>query len=474
MDMHLNALTASNISDKETVSNQVTVKGKKNSEVSFSSFLFGKNFLESKGENGKTDLLKMLDSKDIKSVKFAKNKNKGKDSEKEFLLDAEIMKSFDKKFFTDDSKKTVSGGGDFGNRIDGSKMKSRKSEASFVKKSDFKDMGKNSLVFKNNDFERSGFDVEKIRNKTENIKTVSEISESKVKNVQNVQNFALKKELSGLKENIAADTGLKFKELANNKTEIVVTKGKSPQSRGRVYVKNEGNFLDSKKSIDSFDASKVSTSEFRKVDNDLKMVGRTGYGLKKFSGVNALEEEEKKPLNFGTEVSLKDVKTVDNFSTQFLKDENPATARTSFENIVEQVQNGIKMHFNSQLKEMKIKLQPEELGEVEVKLKIENNIMKAEFVVESQQVKEALESKFDLLKNNLSEKGFQGSEIDVYVSTGDRGGKEAQEKFDFLANKKSQGVRNSVSKSKALNSIEKQSVRRRVTDKGNSSLDIFV
>jgi flagellar hook-length control protein FliK len=434
MAMQLNALTTSNISDKETKQIKNTVKGEKDSKKDFSLFLFGKN-QDSKSKGMVSELEKELGKNILKNSKTGKSKEKMSDEEATLLVG--VAKDFDVKSFGETSKKDTVEGKDFGNRIEGSKPKDRNSKATLDNLFWQKDLESSNKLEKHN-LKGAGFVVEKNKND----KTI---------------------------------TGLKFKEIADNK-EIIVTKGKSPQSRGRIYVNNEEKFINvDKKATDSSSSQnlKVSTSEVRKVDNDLKMVGKAGYGLKKFNGVNASGDDERKPIVYGTAVSLESIKGSDNFATQFIKDNRFSTARNDFEAIVEQVQNGIKMHFNTQLKEMKIKLQPEELGEVEVKLRIENNIMKAEFIVENQQVKEALESKFDTLKNNLSAKGFQGSEIDVYVSTGDRNRKETQEKFDFLADKKSGKAINSVAKSKALNSIDKQSVRRREIQK-DSSLDIFI
>ena len=104
-------------------------------------------------------------------------------------------------------------------------------------------------------------------------------------------------------------------------------------------------------------------------------------------------------------------------------------SRNDFNAIMQQVENGIKINYNNQLKEMKIKLQPEELGEVEIKMTMENNIMKAQFVVESQTVKDILESRFDNLRNALENKGFYGAEINVSVSTGEN--KNANNAFTF-------------------------------------------
>lgn len=471
MAMQLNALTTSNISDKETNKIKNVVKGEKDSKKNFSLFLLGENQV-SKNKVLVNGMEKELGKNILKNSKAEKSKDKISDEEASLFVGG--AKDFDIKSFGETSKTNSTGGKDFGNRIDGSKLKGRDSKATLDNLFWQKDLdGSNKL--EKHATKGAGFVV----GKNNNDKTISRsVQTKKLENFDGIKGSELKKELAGLyesKEKEAVNTGLKFKELADNK-EIIVTKGKSPQSKGRIYVNNEEKFVNADKKATESSSSqnlKVSTSEVRRVDNDSKMVGKSGYGLKKFNGINALADDERKPMVYGTAVSLESMKASDTFATQFLKDNRFSTARNDFEAIVEQVQNGIKMHFNTQLKEMKIKLQPEELGEVEVKLRIENNIMKAEFIVENQQVKEALESKFDTLKNNLSAKGFQGSEIDVYVSTGDRSKKETQEKFDFLADKKAGKVRNSVAKSKALNSIDKQSVRRREIQK-DSSLDIFV
>ncbi len=93
-------------------------------------------------------------------------------------------------------------------------------------------------------------------------------------------------------------------------------------------------------------------------------------------------------------------------------------AKRDIENSYTQVENMIKMNFNADTKEMKLRLSPDDLGEVEVKISIEKNIMRAEFLVENEKVKEMLESRFTDLKNALLEKGISTSEINVNISGG--------------------------------------------------------
>ena len=170
----------------------------------------------------------------------------------------------------------------------------------------------------------------------------------------------------------------------------------------------------------------------------------SSYGLKKINDQIKLEEKvegvkELKSVQKDILTETLGEKTVVLPMTQDLKNinlektevvtANKLPQNVDYNAVMQQVENGLKINYNNQLKEMKIKLQPEELGEVEVKMTIENNIMKAQFVVESQTVKEILEAKFDTLRNALTDKGFSGAEINVSVSTGDN--KKSQNAFAF-------------------------------------------
>jgi flagellar hook-length control protein FliK len=65
--------------------------------------------------------------------------------------------------------------------------------------------------------------------------------------------------------------------------------------------------------------------------------------------------------------------------------------------------------------EMVMKLEPESLGKLNLKIVIENGLVTAKFVAESQQVKEVLESSFNQLKDALQQKGIsvQGFSVSV-------------------------------------------------------------
>lgn len=65
--------------------------------------------------------------------------------------------------------------------------------------------------------------------------------------------------------------------------------------------------------------------------------------------------------------------------------------------------------------EMVMKLEPESLGKLNLKIVVERGLVTAKFIAESQQVKEVLESSFNQLKDALQEKGIAVQNFSVSV-----------------------------------------------------------
>ena len=85
--------------------------------------------------------------------------------------------------------------------------------------------------------------------------------------------------------------------------------------------------------------------------------------------------------------------------------------------IMNQVMQGSKLQLNptENGQQIILRLRPEELGNVNLKISVENGILMAEFNVENQTVKEVLESNMSDLKQALSEKGYgiEGMQVSV-------------------------------------------------------------
>lgn len=105
--------------------------------------------------------------------------------------------------------------------------------------------------------------------------------------------------------------------------------------------------------------------------------------------------------------------------------------------VMDAIRGNIKIDENGT--SMLVKLQPEQLGNVELKLNIHKGLVMAEIKVENEIVKAAIESNLDDLRQNLSNKGFTVNQISVSV---DSGKKEQQQAFYESENGKKSGGKN--------------------------------
>lgn len=143
--------------------------------------------------------------------------------------------------------------------------------------------------------------------------------------------------------------------------------------------------------------SKQKFSEVLKVNQDIK-----GTTEAKVTG-----------HNFVSEMNAK----VDSSAIAFGKTETTMGKTTLQQNILDQIINSPRM----QVKQtelgtiMTMKLNPEVLGNVEIKLEIIKNVLQAEINVENMIVKGAIESNLSDLKNALSDKGYQVENLNVSV-----------------------------------------------------------
>ena len=149
--------------------------------------------------------------------------------------------------------------------------------------------------------------------------------------------------------------------------------------------------------------------------------------LKKNKQINSKDEkiaskEQDKESNI--DLGSKNIEILKNENTLIRSAKlSPKSVSENFEkNVMKQVtdftQNSIKVLKNSS--EMILKLKPENLGKVSLKLTIHKGVVEAEFNVENQSVKAILESNLMDLKNSLSNKGYQLEGLDVSVDQGDK------------------------------------------------------
>ncbi|MBD3345463.1 MAG: hypothetical protein GF401_10415 [Chitinivibrionales bacterium] len=103
----------------------------------------------------------------------------------------------------------------------------------------------------------------------------------------------------------------------------------------------------------------------------------------------------------------------------------PKMSQTLMRNIEETVMKQIVEKMNTVLKnglnEIRLTLRPESLGEVRMKIQVHEEVVVARINVESQQVKQIIESNLQNLKNALAEHNLQTGEFSVNVGNGSNG-----------------------------------------------------
>lgn len=101
--------------------------------------------------------------------------------------------------------------------------------------------------------------------------------------------------------------------------------------------------------------------------------------------------------------------------------------------VVQQMVDRIRViHRNGGTQEIRMRLDPPELGHVHMRLEMDGNTVAARFTVESAVVKQALEANFAQLRDTLAEQGFKVEKFDVNVGYGNEQpahGKDVQDQW---------------------------------------------
>lgn len=110
------------------------------------------------------------------------------------------------------------------------------------------------------------------------------------------------------------------------------------------------------------------------------------------------------------------MKQPNSITTQTVQSTPPQMKQEVFTQMLDAIKGHMKLsdHGTSML----IKLQPEQLGNVELRLNLQKGIVLAEIKVENEMVKAAIESNLDDLKQSLSNKGYSVDQFNVNVDSG--------------------------------------------------------
>ncbi len=116
------------------------------------------------------------------------------------------------------------------------------------------------------------------------------------------------------------------------------------------------------------------------------------------------------------------------------------------ENILEQILDKAKVVIKDKSSEMEIKLKPEFLGKLSIKLAVEKGVLTAKATVDNHEIKQLIETNMNQLKDSLNEQGLDIGAFDVSVT--DDGSYEQRQFLNWMSNKSKNN------KKKILNSAE--------------------
>lgn len=94
------------------------------------------------------------------------------------------------------------------------------------------------------------------------------------------------------------------------------------------------------------------------------------------------------------------------------------TYRTLDDSVINQIADRLSTAVRSGFNEVRLQLRPESLGDVHVRIRVEGDTVFARIQVESQQVRQIVESNLQHLKDSLSQQHLQAGSLEVSVGSG--------------------------------------------------------
>lgn len=151
--------------------------------------------------------------------------------------------------------------------------------------------------------------------------------------------------------------------------------------------------------------------------------------LKDIEFVDTYDDLNNQINNMGTEYSAIDGKDFDVANTSESLQKSSTINKTEFinrEELFGQILEISEVINDESISEIKIKLKPDSLGKLTIRLVMENGEITARFIAENQRVKETIESNFTELKDALNQKGINIQNLSVSIGNQGRWGYENQ------------------------------------------------
>lgn len=135
----------------------------------------------------------------------------------------------------------------------------------------------------------------------------------------------------------------------------------------------------------------------------------------------AASTKQNKPVNEDiTAIRLKQTAIEDNTETISNQTDAPKIQTVSRTEIINQIVKKAEIILTDTQSEMRLQLEPENLGKLTLKIAVERGLITAKFTAESYEVKQVIESSFNELKDMLQEKGLEVQNFSVSVGQDNR------------------------------------------------------
>jgi len=145
------------------------------------------------------------------------------------------------------------------------------------------------------------------------------------------------------------------------------------------------------------------------------------------SNVTDFQQNAKAPLHSGASLSspIEDAKTVNHM----FHSNDTSNIWHAHENIMEQIFQKIRITTHGDRSEIKLSLNPPELGNVKIHFTEESDEIEAKIFVENAEVKAAIENNVHRLKESVAANGIEIHKLEVYIQNNDANKQESIENF---------------------------------------------
>lgn len=222
---------------------------------------------------------------------------------------------------------------------------------------------------------------------------------------------------------------LESKSIVNEVAGIDVSKNVTDATKVDDDVNDEVEARDEQESAYKGYESKSVQTKTSNFKNIIRVVNKAGF-------MDAYGSNDMQDIENFENMNNANVK-VDANSSLFKVNQTSTIGGKDLLQVVDQITQEISVNVNEDVSEMMLKLRPDHLGKLAMRIVIDRGIMVANFEVESQIVKEAIEANLDDLKSSLEDKGLEVQEFNVSVNKDDTG----QEQMSrFFSNSKKQNL----------------------------------